>query len=154
VTFRTKDSVDEYLLKLQNSFDENKILQQKIDTYLDNSNNGAYLYGEVLEKLKEYIHSKDKDIYELVAYSIMPNHVHILFKEIKELSECMRVLKGGSSYAINRLLNKKGNFWTKDYYDKLIRDEKHFEVVYNYIKNNAIKAELKDAKERFYGLYS
>jgi REP element-mobilizing transposase RayT len=154
VTFRTKDSVDEYLLKLQNSFDENRVKQQKIDTYLDNSNSGAYLYGEVLEELKEYIHSKDKDIYDLVAYSIMPNHVHILFKEIKELSECMRVLKGGSSYAINRLLNKKGNFWTKDYYDKLIRDEKHFEVVYNYIKNNAIKADLNDAKNRFYGLYS
>jgi len=83
----------------------------------------------------------------------MPNHVHILFKEKRELSACMRILKGGSSYKINRLLNKKGNFWTKEYYDKFIRDEKHFEIVYNYIKNNPIKANLHDARERFYGIY-
>ncbi len=153
VTFRTKESIDEYLVKLQNSDDENRIKQQKIDHYLDNSKNGAYLYADVLEKLKEYIHSKDKDIFDLVAFSIMPNHVHILFKEIKELKECMRIIKGGSSFMINKLLNKNGNFWAKDYYDKLIRDEKHFEIAYNYIKNNAIKTNLKDAKERFYGIY-
>jgi len=82
-----------------------------------------------------------------------PNHIHILFKETNDLGDVMRVLKGGSSYKINKSLNQKGNFWANDYYDKLIRDEKHFEVVYNYIKNNPLKAGLKDSKERFYGIY-
>ncbi len=153
VTFRTKDSVDEYLNRLQNSFDDNRIKQQKIDNYLDSSTKGAYLYDEVLEVLREYIFLKDREFFNLVSFSIMPNHVHILFEEIIEISESMKLLKGGSSYKINRFLNKKGSFWANEYYDKLIRDDQHFEIVYSYIKNNAIKVGLKDAKERFYGVY-
>ena len=107
----------------------------------------------MLKTLKEYIISKDKELYELIAFTIMPNHIHILFKEINQLHQTIKLLKGGSSYIINKTLNKKGNFWSKDYYDKLIRDQKHFEIVYNYIKNNAIKANLKDAKDRFYSVY-
>ncbi len=153
VTFRTKDSVDEYLKKIENSFDNNKVKQYKIDSYLDSSTKGAYLNGEVLDLLKEYIFSKDRELFNLIAFAIMPNHIHILFEEIKELSETMKLLKGGSSHKINKFLNQKGSFWSNDYYDKLIRDEKHFEVVYNYIKNNPIKAGLQDVKERFYGIY-
>ena len=153
VTFRTKDSVDEYLKKLHISSENNSIKQQKIDNYLDSSKSGAYLYGDVIRLLKEYIIAKDKELFDLIAFTIMPNHIHLLFKEKKELSEAIKLLKGGSSYLINKALNKKGNFWSKDYYDKLIRDQNHFEIVYNYIKNNAIKADLKDANERFYGVY-
>jgi REP element-mobilizing transposase RayT len=65
----------------------------------------------------------------------------------------MKSIKGSSSIVINKLLNKKGKFWDSGYYDKLIRDQKHFDVVYEYIKNNAIKANLSDYKDRFYGIY-
>jgi hypothetical protein len=34
---------------------------------------------------------------------------------------------------------KSGKFWADDYYDKAIRDEKHFRVVYTYIQNNPLK---------------
>jgi REP element-mobilizing transposase RayT len=153
VTFRTYDSIDDYLLKLQNSGESNSVKQQKIDSYLDNSKNGAYLFEDVLMELKRYILSQDKEIFDLVAFSIMPNHIHILFQEKIALDETIRVLKGGSSFVLNKLLNKKGSFWAKDYYDKLIRNEQHFEIVYKYIKYNALKANLKDADTRFYGVY-
>ena len=39
------------------------------------------------------------------------------------------------------------------YFDKVVRDEKQFQVTYNYIKNNAYKANLVDADMRFYGIY-
>ena len=38
-------------------------------------------------------------------------------------------------------------------YDRVIRDENHFDAVYKYIKYNPIKAELEDCKERFYGVH-
>lgn len=153
VTFRTKESVDVYMKKMQGCSDANSVKQYKIDSYLDSSTKGAYLNGKVLDAVKAYIFSKDKEIFDLLAFCIMPNHVHILFKEIKSLRETMKLLKGGSAHMINKLLNQKGSFWANEYYDKLIRDEKHFAVVYNYIKNNPIKANLKDSKDRFYGIY-
>ena len=92
-------------------------------------------------------------MYELIALSIMPNHIHILFKQIEEMRDVMRIFKGGSSHIINQIRGTKGQIWAKDYFDKLVRNEKHFSQVYEYIKYNAVKANLGDADERFYGIY-
>jgi len=153
VTFRTEDSLDIYLKKMINSQIENGRKQYKIDKYLDNSNQGRYLNGNLLDISKEYIIKQDKKFFELICFVIMPNHIHILFKETIKLNEAIRKIKGGLAFEINRYLNKKGQLWAKDYYDKSIRDEKHFEIVYKYIKNNAIKANLGDSKRRFYSIY-
>jgi len=140
VTFRTYDSLDEFIRKWDFSpAISNKEKQQKIDDYLDASPNGAYLQGEVLEWLFEFLVSQDKKLYKLVAFAIMNNHVHILFKPLQSLSKIMQRIKGVSAKKINELLGKSGRFWADDYYDKAIRDERHFWVVYEYIKNNPLK---------------
>lgn len=140
VTFRTYDSVDEFIRKWDFSpAISNKEKQLKIDEYLDTSTNGAYLQGEALEWLFEFLLHQDKKLYELVAFAIMNNHVHILFKPLQSLSKVMQRIKGVSAKKINELLGRSGRFWADDYYDKAIRDEKHFWVVYEYIKNNPLK---------------
>jgi len=153
VTFRTKDSLDKFLLEISNLDIDNSIKQYKIDIHLDGSSNGAYLNDKVLKILKEYIISQDKKLFDLISFVIMPNHIHLLFRETLKLDEAIRKLKGGSSFLINKVLDKKGQFWVDNYYDRMIRDDKHFEIVYNYIKNNPIKAGLKDSKKRFYTVY-
>lgn len=153
ITFRTKDSLDSYLTKLYKSNDTEKIKQYQMDRYLDSSLNGAYLYGEVIEKIKEYYLGYDKHIFEIEALSIMPNHIHVLLKQNDHISNVIRVLKGGSGHIVNKTLGRKGAVWSGDYYDKAIRDNKHFWTIYMYIKNNAVNARLSDADERFYGLY-
>ena len=153
VTFRTKDSIDGYIRKLYKSDDSEKLKQYKIDSYLDKSENGAFLNGQIVLDIQKYFQSYDKKMYELMALAIMPNHIHILFKQNDELKNIMRILKGGSTHIVNTLLDRKGQVWASDYFDKLIRDEEHFSLVYEYIKYNAIKAGLEDAKERFYGRY-
>ncbi|PHS58553.1 MAG: hypothetical protein COB17_02980 [Sulfurimonas sp.] len=153
VTFRTFDSLDDYLLRISNEDISTKLKQYKIDKYLDSSLKGNYLNDEVLDYLKSFFLSKDKTLYELVCFSIMPNHIHILFKQNKELSKIIQVLKGSSSMQINNMLNCKDRFWEKGYFDKVIRDEEHFITTYEYIKYNPIKANLKDFKSRFYGIY-
>lgn len=77
----------------------------------------------------------------------------LLFKQKDELKNIMRILKGGSAHIVNKLLGRKGKLWAGDYFDKLIRDEEYFSLVYEYIKYNAIKAGLDDAKDRFYCCY-
>jgi len=71
VTFRTHDSLDDYLLKVHNENISTKLKQYKIDEYLDSSSKGSYL--------KSFLISKNDDLYELIAFCVMPNHIHILF---------------------------------------------------------------------------
>jgi len=165
VTFRTHDSVDEYIRKWDFSPAlSNKEKQLKIDNYLDTSTNGAYLEDEVLEWFFEFLLQQNKKLYELVAFAIMNNHVHILFKPLQSLSKVMQMIKGLSAKKINEFLGKSGKFWADDYYDKAIRNEKHFWVVYEYIKNNPLKiggtkvplpnnSGVKTPLPRFYGVY-
>jgi len=153
VTFRTYESVDSYLQKIVDLNIENRKKQYLLDQYLDKSISGRYLNNKVLKLSKDYILEQDEKLFELISFIIMPNHIHVLFKETIELSEAMRKLKGGLSFLINKELKRKGQFWANNYYDKMIRDEKHFEIVYEYIKNNAIKVNLKDSEDRFYSKY-
>ena len=139
VTFRTFESVDDFVKKLGLSDKNNKEKQQKIDEYLDISIKGAYFKDDILKYLFEFLITNDKKLYELVAFCIMNNHVHILFKPLESLSKVMQMIKGASAKKINELLGKNGKFWADDYYDKAIRDENHFSVVYEYIKNNPQK---------------
>ncbi|NNF32631.1 MAG: hypothetical protein HKN68_00870 [Saprospiraceae bacterium] len=109
---------------------------------------------KVISKLKQY----DKKYYDLYAYTIMPNHVHFLIdtaiqskyindpteKDMvtgyKSLPSIMNLIKGGSSRACNKLLNRKGAFWARDYYDRTIRNDNHWNNTIHYIINNPIKA--------------
>lgn len=153
VTFRTNDSLDIYTTKLLNEQNlKSSIRQYKIDIYLDGSKNGAYLNDDVLEYLHDFLISLNFSVYELVSFVVMPNHVHILFKQINILQDTIRIIKSKSAININKLLKKEGKFWASEYYDKIIRDEKHFIKVYEYIKNNASKAGL-SLNGRFYSRY-
>jgi REP element-mobilizing transposase RayT len=153
ITFRTADSVDKFVKDLQDSELSDSQKQIQIDEYSDTSNLGAHLKNSVLLTLRSYILSLDKDLYNLVCFSIMPNHVHMLFQQKTSLSSILQIVKGGSAVLINKQLKKQGKFWAIGYYDRWIRNQKHFEVVYEYIQNNPRKAHLKDSHTRFYGIY-
>jgi len=146
ITFRTYDSVDDFVKKLTATDKPNKQKQQEIDEYLDSSQNGAYLNGVVLEYLYDFLKSKDGNLYKLEAFAIMSNHVHLLIKPSEDLSKIMQRIKGASAKAINEILGKNNKFWADDYYDKAIRDEKHFWVVYEYIRNNPLKIDWAEAQ--------
>jgi REP element-mobilizing transposase RayT len=155
ITFRTQDSVDEFLLRLKASSQENEsIKQMKIDAYLDGSINGRYLNGEIIDVVIDHCKTLEPECYQLICLSVMPNHIHILFEQYQDLGEIVCKLKGGLAFKINKKLNLSGSFLERDYYDKTIRNEKHLKTTYDYIKNNASKANLKDAKSRFYSCYN
>ena len=153
VTFRTFESVDDFVLKIRKKNITNQKKEFEIDTYIDTSCKGAYLNGDILDYLKNYFLAKNHIFYELVCFCVMPNHIHILFKQKENISKIMHFIKGATAHKINKMLNKKGKFWEDNYYDRIIRNEKHFAIVYKYIKNNSLKAELKDFEDRFCSVY-
>ncbi len=153
VTFRTKDSIDDFLRQLQSSNLDETNKQFSMDQYLDQSPQGRLLNGDIIDLVKLFCRNLDPYFYHLYCVSVMPNHVHLLFKQQQDLGIIMQKLKGGLANLINKRLGLSGTLWQRDYFDKTIRDEHHFNVTYKYIKFNALGAGLSDAENRFYGLF-
>jgi REP element-mobilizing transposase RayT len=153
VTFRTAESLDPYLKNLHVQDLASGKKQLLADRHLDRSKRGAHLYAEALEACRNVLHAQDGESYDLIAYAIMPNHLHLLLVQKTDLPTIVRRIKAKSALEINKLLGRNGAFWAKDYYDRAVRDEKHLQTVYDYILNNPLKAELSDASERIYSVY-
>ena len=80
----------------------------------------------------------------MISLVIMPNHVHALFVQNPEwpLEKLTQSWKRFAARQINKLLERTGNFWQRDYFDRLVRDEKHFANCVRYIRRNPEKASL------------
>ena len=68
-----------------------------------------------------------------VAWVIMPNHVHLLFKPKAPVPQLIKSWKGVSARAIGC-----GPIWQRNYRDTLIRSEAHFFAVLRYIRRNPV----------------
>ena len=86
--------------------------------------------------------------YELFAFCIMPNHVHLMIRPLIKnkkpfpLQQIMYDHKHFTAIEANKLLKRKGNFWQDEHYDHYIRNENEFFNILNYIYLNPVKANL------------
>jgi REP element-mobilizing transposase RayT len=96
----------------------------------------------VVNALEEF----DGSRYWLFAWSVMPNHVHVLFQAIGKipLAVILHSWKSYSAKAANQILGRSGEFWQREYYDYLIRNEAEFDRAMRYVMENPSKAGLKD----------
>jgi putative transposase len=59
-------------------------------------------------------------------------------------------LKGFTAHEANRLLGQRGkHFWQDESYDHLVRSDREFDRIRNYIEQNPVKAGLVVASEEF-----
>jgi REP element-mobilizing transposase RayT len=81
--------------------------------------------------------------YDLVAWVVMPNHVHVLaaMRE-RSLSDVVRGWKGFTARRINTLLGRTRRLWQADYWDRFIRDQQHLADAFSYIHENPVNAGL------------
>ncbi len=93
----------------------------------------------------------DGERYRLIAWCVMPNHVHVLLEQKQgySLSSIVHSWKSFTAHEANKLLKRSDRFRTPDYFDRFIRDEKHFAAVVEYIRRNPVKAGLVDAPEEW-----
>lgn len=81
--------------------------------------------------------------YELVAYVVMANHVHLLIWPRIAPERLLKSLKGSTAREANRLLGRTGeSFWQKESYDHWVRNPIELEKIRGYIENNPVKAGL------------
>jgi REP element-mobilizing transposase RayT len=89
------------------------------------------------------LRADDGKTYQLQAWAVMPNHVHLVVDVWDlPLSKLLNLWKGASARAANLALKRRGHFWEREYFDTLIRDEAHLGRVIRYTESNPVKARL------------
>ncbi len=120
----------------------------KIDNWLD-SNYGKCLlnYPQNRKIVEDALLFFDGERYNLKAFVVMPNHVHLLMQMKKgfNIESVMRSLKSFTAKKINKVMNRTGRFWQSEYFDRIIRSEDHYKYVLKYIiANDRNLAKIKD----------
>jgi REP element-mobilizing transposase RayT len=82
-------------------------------------------------------------LYELRAWVVMPNHVHILIYPQTELERITRAVKTFTAREANSILHRTGQpFWQDESYDHWIRSRDEMEDTVRYIESNPVAAGL------------
>jgi REP element-mobilizing transposase RayT len=163
ITFRLADSLPKLVLdtlaaekrhletKALNAIDKARLrwhLDQKFDEALDRGQGACYLRNPraanvIIDTLKLF----DEQRYQLLAWCVMPNHVHVVMQLFKghELPRVVHSWKSFTGTRINELLGREGErLWQREYYDRCIRDERELEETIIYVATNPEKAGLID----------
>ena len=157
VTFRLADSLPQVKLHELSTFKEHwlsehpqpwskkeqedydKEIRDKCDRWIDEGYGSCILKdADIREIVEEALLHYDGIRYEVYAYVIMPNHVHILLSPIigYTITEVIGKLKGYTARVINKKLGRNGSVWQKDIFDRLVRDVDNYAQYLDYIRNN------------------
>lgn len=84
----------------------------------------------------------------LIAWVIMPNHVHVCFtiNAAWRLEQVLAAWKRHTAREINQLTGATGSLWQRDYFDRLVRDARHLGRVLRYIRSNPERACLREGE--------
>jgi putative transposase len=144
ITFRLVDSLPrEGLAKLQTATQPESLR----DEMLDRGWGACWLRNhDVAALVESAFFAFDGARYRLHAWTIMPNHVHVLISVAARpsLGAIVSSWKRFTARQANRLLGRSGAFWQDDYWDRFIRNEHHFAATVEYIDRNPVKARLVD----------
>ena len=157
ITFRLADSMPRDVLdKWRSELERNEIThadhRRRIEYYLDQNYGSSYLREvSIATILQETLLKWDGERYNLISWVIMPNHGHVLLTPIGDakVSDIMHSIKSYTAHEANKILDRKGQFWSKEYFDRYIRDYRHFASTIKYIENNPVKARLCDSPEKW-----
>ena len=142
VTFRLADSLPAAALARLRDDGRSEGLRHEM---LDHGWGACWLRSAAIARLVEdAFFAFDGTRYRLHAWTIMPNHVHVLFTVLPDqpLGFIVGSWKRFTARKANELLGRSGEFWQSEYWDRFIRNEDHFGITGDYIDQNPVKAGL------------
>ena len=81
--------------------------------------------------------------YYLLAFVIMPDHLHlVIIPKDKNISECMKSIKGFTAKKINEVLGREGAIWQSGFYDYILNSEDMILTRIRYIEENPVRKGL------------
>ncbi|MEH6491786.1 REP-associated tyrosine transposase [Halopseudomonas sp.] len=156
ISFRLVDSLPQQLLSQWHrdlaalpAIERLTELRQRMEACLDRGLGCCVLgHPAMAATLQQAFNHHDGKRYRLLAWCIMPNHVHVLIKPEWPLAKIVQTWKVWSA---RRARDHAGQFnfalparglWMRGFWDRYIRDERHLLAVVEYIHQNPVKAGL------------
>jgi putative transposase len=100
------------------------------------------------ELLLRILHdNRQKDRFQLHAYVIMPDHIHLLLTPAENVSieKAMQYIKGGFSFQ----LKSPFEVWERSFKEHRIKNEQDYRHHLHYIEQNPVRAGLTPTAEQF-----
>ena len=120
-----------------------------VDDYLDESKSGTTFLSPVnADLLTDVLFHFHGVRYELHAWCVMPNHVHLILHTASgfSLTQVQHSIKSFSAHELAKLDGIPQKIWQKESYDRLIRDEFEHRALCEYVLENPARANLRDWK--------
>lgn len=90
---------------------------------------------------EELLHH-DGERYRLLAWCIMPNHVHVVVEQGADLAGTVRRWKSWTARRINAVAGRSGVVWRREYFDRFARNEDQLANMIWYVEQNPVAAGL------------
>ena len=121
---------------------DSSVKRRKLEHWLDRGYGECWLRKAPVATIVESVFLEGSGSnYELKAWVIMPNHVHVVVGIWDvPLKKLVARWKGRSARFSNLTLRRNGAFWQDDYFDTRIRDEDHLRKAIHYTEANPAKA--------------
>ncbi len=86
----------------------------------------------------------DGQRYRLLAWCVMPNHVHVVVQPlgVHSPSAILHSWKSFTAHKINKILGRTGAVWERESFDHLVRSLEHLELFIAYVEANPVEAGL------------
>lgn len=162
ITYRLADSLPQSVLEQMQTELKEKVrdkdalqteLRRRIETYLD-AGHGSCVLREpaVAACVVDTWLRFDGERYRLLEWVVMPNHCHVMIEPLEgvPLGKIVLSWKNYMARWINEYKSRTGvrrsqrysQVWQREYWDRYIRDERHFMAARDYIVMNPVKAGL------------
>jgi REP element-mobilizing transposase RayT len=119
---------------------------RKIEEYFDRGIGACPLRDPRIANLvADALRFGDGVEYRLIAWCVMPNHVHVIFRLLprRELAKVLQAWKSYTAKQANQILRRTGRFWQREYYDRLIRKDGELDRAVAYVLCNPERAGLR-----------
>jgi len=142
LTFRLADSLPR-AVRIAMRYREDEV--HRIDRELDVGLGACWLARpEIASLVEDSLLHFDDERYRMLAWCLMPNHVHVIVEMLHghSLSNIVHDWKSFTAHQANARLGRSGSFWHADYFDRYTRNEEHLVQTIAYVEQNPVKAGL------------
>jgi putative transposase len=164
VTFRLADSLPQSELdRIESELESLPVnnrdaeRRKRVEAWVDAGHGSCLMHDSSIAKIvQESLFYFDSLRYRLLGWVVMPNHVHALFETLDPWTVAT-ILASWKKFTARKILDYQHSrlkaciepIWQREYWDRYIRDQNHFEKTVAYIHQNPVKARLAPAAENW-----
>jgi REP element-mobilizing transposase RayT len=124
--------------------------RRQVEAWIDAGHGSCVLRKPVVaEMVQGSLLNFDSERYMLLAWVVMPNHVHVLFHPMNGWTVA-KIVAAWKKFTARKICDYRresgegpgGPVWHREYWDRYIRDRRHFEQAVEYIHMNPVNAGL------------